>query len=133
MNTIENVKKEMLSKKSWAVIGATTDTEKFGYKIYNKLKNHGYTVYGINPKAESLNGDKLYKSLSDLPQKPECVNMVVNLKVTLSTLDEIKNLGIEYVWFQPGTFDEEVISKAEELDLKIVYNDCVLVALGGDH
>ncbi|QUH20468.1 CoA-binding protein [Alkaliphilus sp. B6464] len=133
MDKIEQVKKEMLSKKVWAVVGATPDSEKFGYKIYKKLKDHGYTVYGVNPKYESLDGDKLYSSLKDLPEKPECIDMVVNPKVTKSTLTEIKELGIEYVWFQPGTFDEDIIDMAEEDGLQIVYYDCVLVALGNGH
>ncbi|MBU5677666.1 CoA-binding protein [Alkaliphilus sp. MSJ-5] len=133
MDKIEQVKKEMLSKKVWAVVGATPDSEKFGYKIYKKLKDHGYTVYGVNPKYESLDGDRLYSSLKDLPEKPECIDMVVNPKVTKSTLTEIKELGIEYVWFQPGTFDEDIIDMAEEDGLQIVYYDCVLVALGNGH
>lgn len=133
MDKIEQVKKEMLSKKVWAVVGATPDSEKFGYKIYKKLKDYGYTVYGVNPKYESLDGDKLYSSLKDLPEKPECIDMVVNAKVTKSTLTEIKELGIEYVWFQPGTFDEDIIDMAEEDGLQIVYYDCVLVALENGH
>jgi len=133
MDKIEQVKKEMLSKKIWAVIGATPDPKKFGYKIYNKLKEHGYTVYGINPNYESLDGDKIYSSLKDLPEKPECVDMVVNPKVTKAVLMEVEELGIEYVWFQPGTFNKDVIRTAQEKNLNIVYDDCVLVALRGDH
>jgi len=133
MDKIEKVKKEMLGKKVWAVIGATPDLKKFGYKIYKKLKDNGYTVYGINPNYESLEGDKIYSSLKDLPEKPECVDMVVNPKVTKAVLMEVEELGIEYVWFQPGTFNKDVINTAEEKNLNIVYNDCVLVALRGDH
>jgi len=133
MDKIEKVKKEMLGKKVWAVIGATPDSKKFGYKIYKKLKDNGYTVYGINPNYESLEGDKIYSSLKDLPEKPECVDMVVNPKVTKAVLMEVEELGIEYVWFQPGTFNKDVINTAEERNLNIVYNDCVLVALRGDH
>ncbi len=129
MDNMEKVKKEMLDKKKWAVIGATPDAEKFGYKIYKKLKNHGYTVYGVNHKGGSIEGDTLYASLKDLPEKPECVDMVVNPKVSKNVLTQIKDLGIKYVWFQPGTFDEDVINSAREAGLNIVYNDCVLVAL----
>ncbi|AKL95058.1 CoA-binding domain-containing protein [Clostridium aceticum] len=129
MENIENNKKEMLEKKVWAVVGATPDTKKFGYKIYKKLKDYGYTVYGINPNCEEIAGDKIYSSLKDLPEKPECVDMVVRPNISKTVLDEIKALEIPYVWFQPGTFDEETISKAEEYNLKIVYYDCVLVAL----
>jgi len=125
-------KKEMLDKKVWAVIGATPDNSKFGYKIYKRLKNAGYTVYGVNPKYTDLDGDKIYTSISDLPEKPECIDMVVSPRVSEEFLDEIKENGIEYVWFQPGTFDNAVIEKAESLGLKIVYKNyaCVLIELG---
>ncbi|SCY17361.1 CoA-binding protein [Alkaliphilus peptidifermentans] len=129
MDNVEKNKLEMLAKKTWAVVGVTPVPEKFGYKIFNKLKSHNYEVYGVNPKYDEVEGERLYKSLKELPLIPECVNMVVNPKVTLSMLDEIHSLGIKYVWFQPGTFDEAVIDKAEEYGFNYVYYDCVLVAL----
>lgn len=130
MEDIGQVKNEMLDKKVWAVIGVTPNKEKFGYKIYKKLKKHGYTVYAINPKYEEIEGDKVYTQLKDLPQKPDCISMVVPPKISKNMLEEIKNLEILYVWFQPGTFDEETIDIAESYNLKIVYYDCVLVDLG---
>lgn len=130
MGDIERIKEEMLDKKVWAVVGASPNESKFGYKIFKKLKDKGYEVYGINPKYEELDGEKLYKSIADLPVKPDCVDMVVNPKLSKPMVEDIANAGIEYVWFQPGTFDEEVIDLAEEKELKYVYYDCVLVALG---
>lgn len=127
---MEQLKKEMLDKKVWAVVGATTNEEKFGYKIYKKLKDRGYEVYPVNPRCDEIEGDKCYKSISDLPVKPDCVDMVVPPKVSNNVVNEIVENGIEYVWFQPGTFTEETIDLAEEKGLKFVYYDCVLVALG---
>jgi len=129
MDNIELYKQEMLNKKVWAVIGVTPDPDKFGYKIYKKLKEKGYKVYALNPRYTEVEGDKIYSSIKDLPERPDCVDMVVNHKLSLSVLDEINAAGIEYVWFQPGTFDEAVIEKAEGMGMKIVYYDCVLVAL----
>ena len=129
MDIIEKNKSEMLEKKIWAVVGATPNPEKYGYKIFKKLKEHGYTVYLINPNYQEIEGEKVYKSLKELPEIPECVNMVVGPKVTGVILDEIKQMGISYVWLQPGTFDGETIDKAESYGLNIVYYDCVLVAL----
>lgn len=130
MDNIDKNKEKMLKQKTWAVVGVTPNQEKFGYKIYKKLKEHGYTVYGINPKYEEVDGDKVYKGLKDLPEKPDCINMVVAPKITKSMLEEIKAIEIPYVWFQPGTFDEETIDIAENYNLNIVYYDCILVALG---
>ncbi|SKC70512.1 CoA-binding protein [Maledivibacter halophilus] len=130
MDDIEKIKKEMLDKKVWAVVGANPKESKFGYKIFKKLKEKGYEVYGVNPVYEEIEGEKLYKSIKDLPVKPDCVNMVVSPKRTNPIIEEIADSGIEYVWFQPGSFDGETIDLAEEKNLKFVYYDCVLVALG---
>ncbi len=129
MDNIEKIKAEMLDKKVWAVVGVTPSESKFGYKIYKKLKDKGYEVYGINPKYNDIDGEKLYKSISDLPVKPDCVDMVVSPKVGRPVVEDIAKAGIEYVWFQPGTFDEEMLDLAESKKLRYVYYDCVLVEL----
>lgn len=129
MDNFEKNKREMLQKKVWAVIGATPNKQKFGYKIWKKLKDFNYEVYPVNPKYEEIEGYKCYSSLKVLPVKPDVVDFVVPPKVSLNAIDEANEMGIEYLWFQPGTADEQVIDKAEELGHKIIFHDCVLVAL----
>lgn len=122
-------KEEMLNKKNWAVIGVSDNKNKYGYKIWKKLKEHNYEVYGVNPNYEEIDGDKIYSSLRDLPKKVDVIDLIVPPKISSNALDEAKELGIEYIWFQPGTFDDNTIEKAKELGLKILYNDCVLATL----
>ncbi len=119
----------MLNKKVWAVVGVTENKEKFGYKIFKKLIEHGYETYGVNPKYSLIDGEKIYPDLKSLPKKVEAVDVVVPPKVTMGLLDEIHEMGIEYVWFQPGTYDDRVIEKAQNLGLSIVYDDCVYARL----
>jgi len=119
----------MLEKKVWAVVGANQNPEKFGNRIYRKLKNRGYEVYAVNPLYDSVEGDPCYKDLSSLPKLPDVVNMVVSPKRAKPVLEEAARLGIRYVWFQPGTYDDEVMEVAKELGLETVLA-CVLVATG---
>lgn len=119
----------MLDKKNWAVVGATPNKNKFGYKIWKKLIEHGYNTYGVNPNYDSIDGARIYKSLKDIEGQIDVIDVVVPPKVTLNLLDEAKELGIEYMWFQPGTFDEEVIKKAQNLGFKFLDDDCVLATL----
>ncbi len=130
MDDVQKNKQAMLELKKWVVVGATPSQEKFGFKIYRTLQEHNYQVFGVNPRYKELEGESLYPDLSSLPEKPECVSVVVPPKVTMDLLDEVHQEGIQYVWFQPGTYDAEVLKKAQELDLKLVYNDCILVTLG---
>ena len=119
---------EAISKKVWAVVGATNRTEKFGYKIFMHLRKHGYTVYAVNPNVKGIDGSPCFASLSDLPAVPEIVDFVVPEKVGLATLDECKALGIPAVWLQPGADTPAVVEKAKALGLDVI-QDCVLVQI----
>jgi len=117
----------MLEKKVWAVIGANQRQDKYGNMIYRRLKSKGYEVYAVNPVYDEVEGDKCYKDLSSLPKVPEVINMVVSPKRGKAFLEEAASLDVNYVWLQPGTYDDEIMKQIEDLGLKAV-QACVLVA-----
>ncbi|MGE5630145.1 MAG: CoA-binding protein [Caulobacteraceae bacterium] len=117
----------MLGKKVWAVVGANDNPEKFGNKIYKRLKTRGYEVYVVNPMYETVEGDPCYKDLSSLPKVPEVIDMVVSPKRGIPFIEEAARLGIKYIWLQPGTYDDELTELIEKLGLTML-KDCVLVA-----
>ncbi len=110
---------------NFAVMGIVNDTSRYAYKIYRKLKEHDKTVYGINPKYEIVDGDKIYPSIKDVNQPIDVAVFVVNPKIGIHMLDDVKDLGIKYVWLQPGSADEDIVKKAEGLGLTVIQN-CVL-------
>lgn len=129
MMFVKELKTEMMSLKKWAVVGVSGNKDKFGYKIWKTLKEHGYTTYGVSPNYDELEGDKIYRSLSELPEKVDIIDMVVPPRLSISILEEAKENGIEYIFFQPGTYNKEVVAKAEELGLKYLTDDCVYATL----
>lgn len=123
------MKNTMLNKKVWAVVGANDRPEKFGNKIYKRLKSAGYTTFAVNPGCKTVDGDLCYPSLSALPQVPEVIDMVVSPEKGKAIIEEAARLGIKNVWLQPGTFDTDLLSIIERLGLTAV-QACVLVELG---
>ena len=120
--------KEMLKQKVWAVIGVTQDEEKYGYKIYKRLKEYGYEVYPITPKYQEIDGDQAFKSIKDLPKAPDIVNFVVNPRIGLEIVKECSELGIKNIWLQPGTISDELLDLCLEKEIH-AEQGCVLVAL----
>lgn len=118
----------MLEKNVWAVVGANEDPSKYGNMIFKKLLSRGYRVYPVNPKYESLEGHPCYKDLSSLPEKPEVIDMVVSPKRGKLILEEAARLGIENIWFQPGTYNDDLLDFTASKGLTAV-QACVLVAL----
>lgn len=121
-------KETMLGKKVWAVIGANENTEKFGNKVYKRLKGRGYEVYPVNPKYNTIDGEVCYENLSALPKVPEVINMVVSPKIGRVFIEEAIKLGINNIWFQPGTFDKEIFEIIKNSGIKAVQG-CVLVSV----
>lgn len=119
---------KMLEKKVWAVVGASENPGKYGNKIYKKLKSKGYKVYPVNPNYETIEGDRCYSNLSSLPEVPEVIDMVVSPKLGMEVIEEASKLGVENIWLQPGTHNNEIMELIESKGINAV-QACVLVAL----
>lgn len=122
-----NPLEEFPKLRTWAVVGVSADREKFGNKIYRDLKNAGYRVYAVNPKLNEVEGAPCYPSLTDLPDVPEVVNIVVPPPVAEKVVDDCVAGGIERVWFQPGSESDVAIQKAQAAGMIVVANACIMI------
>jgi len=118
---------DFLQQRIWAVVGASNNPEKYGYRIYTLLGRYGYTVYPVNPREKEIGGQKCYTSLADLPIKPDVVDFVVPPSVAASVVRECSQLGISRVWFQPGVDDDNVVRTTQQLGLNFVHKTCAMV------
>ena len=126
---MEKIIASMLEKKNWVVVGANPNPEKYGNKIYNKLLKFGYNVIPVNPVYDEVEGVKTSASLKDVKEPFDCVNVVVSPKRAMVVVKDAIELGVKYIWFQPGAFDGDVIDYAESNGLEVVFHACVLVEL----
>ena len=117
-----------LEYKNWAVVGASQDSNRYGYKIHRKLEKKGYNAIPVTPKYKDIEGTVTYPSLLDIDQKIDVVNFVVNPQIGMKVLDECIQLGIKRIWLQPGTQSERLIQRAEDNGIEVV-DACILVVL----
>ena len=100
-------------RRSIAIIGASTDRAKFGNKSVRAYVQQGYDVYPINPKEETIEGLKVYKSISEVPVRPNLISLYVPPPVGFKLLPE----------------SDELIEKARQLGLNPI-NACSIVGVG---
>ena len=124
---MQDLIKEFMAQKRFAVVGATTDTKKYGNEIFRNLISRGYEVYPVNPKLKGLEGTKCYPSLSNIPVKVDVVNFVVPPPVTEEILKECKELELDRIWLQPGSESEAAVAFCDENNLKVVHGVCVML------
>ena len=113
----------------YAVVGASNDHTKYGYKVYKDLLDAGYTVVPINPSEKEIEGQTVYPTLTEA-MEVNSISVVVTVvppKITSKIMDEVLDLGIRFVWMQPGSEDEESIQIAEESGIEVVSGSCIMI------
>ena len=115
--------------KTVAIIGASTDRSKFGNKAVRAFQRQGYTVYPVNPKEAEVEGIAAYKSIRDVPVRPQMISVYVPPPVLRKLLADIAAKGCDELWLNPGTESDEVLAEAERLGLNVV-QACSIVGVG---
>lgn len=110
-----------------AVVGATDSPGKYGGTIYRDLKAKGYRVVAVNPLRATVDGDEAFKSVADLPEAPDIINVVVPPRRTMRVLDQAALLDDVAVWVQPGAADAEVRERIAELGIPALVDACIMV------
>ena len=122
---LEKLKEE---NTSIALIGASNDRSKYGNKIYRDLRNKGYNVTPINPKEEKIEGDRAYSSIEEMKELPDIANFVVPPPVAIKIAQNITNLGIKHLWFQPGSESKELEDWLKNTDgIEYLINACIMI------
>ena len=121
-------KEEFLNRNNIiAVVGVSTNTHKWGWKIYKELKSAAFKIYPVNPKYKKIEKDVCYPKLQMLPKKPDVIITVVPPRVTEQIVKQCKSLKIGKIWMQPGSESEKVINFCKNNGIEAVYNVCFVV------
>ncbi len=112
--------------KTYAVVGASSNPDKYGYKVFQDLLQSDFRVVPINPNAGKLLGQKVYASLDKCPQQIDVVVFVVPPSITEKVLKQVDALEIKQVWMQPGSESKAAIKYCHDHDISVVANACIM-------
>jgi predicted CoA-binding protein len=124
---LQDLIKEFMAQKKFAVVGATDNPEKYGHQILVNLRKRDYEVYPVNPRLKEIEGVKCYATLTDLPVKVDVVDFVVPPSATEAILKECVALGLSRIWLQPGSESQAAINYCKDNKLKVVHDVCVMM------
>ena len=123
--------KSFLSSGPYAVVGASTNREKYGNKVFRCYLQHGLEVYPVNPKATEVEGQACFASLSELPKPVRAISVITPPPVTERVVEDAHAAAVGFVWMQPGAESPAAVTRGEELGMTVIGDgSCLLVALG---
>ncbi|MBU2559409.1 CoA-binding protein [archaeon] len=125
--------KEILEKcKTIAVVGCSTDPKKPANYVPGYLKEQGYRIIPVNPFADEILGEKVYKSLEEVPDKIDTVLVFRPGEETPDVVKKAVEVGAKAVWLQEGIKNDEAEHLAEEAGLGFVMDRCMLKVHKGE-
>lgn len=110
-----------------AVVGASRDPDKAGGSVPEGLQRRGFRVIPINPYADTLFGERVYRSLLDVPEKIDLVDVFRPAEDAPEVARQAVAVGARALWLQLGIRSNEAREIAEAAGLDYVENECTAV------
>lgn len=110
-----------------AVVGHSDQPYRTSYNIGRYLRDAGYKVYAVNPTIESVDGERAYATLADVPEPIDIVNVFRRAEYLQGVVDDAIAVKAKAVWAQLGVVDHQAAGTAEQAGLSMVMNRCIMV------
>ena len=110
-----------------AVIGASRDPSKAGGSVPAGLQRRGFRIIPINPFADELFGERVYRSLSEVPMKIDIVDVFRPAADAPEIARQAVAIGAKALWLQLDIRSEEARRIAEAAGLDYVEDECTAV------
>jgi len=110
--------------KTIAVVGASRDASKAGGSVPAGLQRRGFRIIPINPYADMLFGERVYRSLLDVPEKIDLVDVFRPAADTPEIARQAAAVGARALWLQLDIRSAEARRIAEEAGMDYVEDEC---------
>jgi predicted CoA-binding protein len=125
--TDTTIKQILASYGTIAVVGASRDPRKAAHSVPAHMQRNGWRIIPINPHADEILGERVYRSLADVPEPVGLVNVFRPARETPEVARRAVAVGATALWLQLGIASAAARSTAEEAGLLYVEDRCILV------
>lgn len=122
----DDVRELLTATETWAVVGCSPDPGRDSHRIAALLQSRGKRVVPINPRAETILGERCYASIADVPDDVaiDVVDVFRRSDQAGAHVDEAIARGARGVWLQLGVIDRDAAERARAAGLRVVMDRC---------
>ncbi|MGB9135571.1 MAG: thioredoxin [Candidatus Bathyarchaeia archaeon] len=130
-----DIKQILKQQRTVAVVGLSRDPEKDSHRVADYLRKQGYRIIPVNPTVDNILGQRVYKTLLDIPPELQKTIEVVDIfrpaEDVLPIVDQAIQLKLQHgmhlvVWMQLGIVNEQAAQKAQKAGLTVVMDKCMM-------
>jgi uncharacterized protein len=118
---------DFLNSQNFVLFGVSENKQKFGNTIFKELSSLDIKIFPIHKSMQTFENQRCYKSIEDLPSKPQAAIVCTKSDLTEAILSELSKTGIDKVWLQQGAANREIIDKFEKEFSVLISGKCILM------
>lgn len=124
----EMIKSILSDVKTIAMLGLSPDASKDSYRVGEYLKAAGYKIVPVYPKEDFILGEKVYRSLEEIPFPVDMVDIFRKPDALDAIVDSCIARGdVKVFWSQIGIVNNKAALRAESAGMKVVQSHCTMV------
>jgi uncharacterized protein len=127
MEDINTLRRILKDSRIIAIVGLSAEWHRPSYFAAKYMQEHGYRVIPVNPKYERILGERCYRSLRDVPEKIDVVDVFRRTQDVGPIADDAIAVGARVLWQQLGVRNEAAAAKARAAGLETVMDRCVKI------
>ncbi len=122
-----NICEILKNAKKIAIVGISNKPGRDSGYIAEFLKEKGYVVYGVNPLLDQFNDIPIYKSLKDIPDEVDIVDIFRRPEYVVDIVKEAIEIKARVIWMQLGVINYNAERIGKEAGLQVVMNRCIAI------
>ena len=126
MPTLTSIADALKHSKTIAVVGLSSSPLRPSHGVAAYMQTHGYRIIPVNPAIESALGEKAYRSLTEVPERIDIVDVFRRSEFVSEVVDEAIKLRVPVIWMQEGVIHEVAAEKARKAGIFVVMDRCIL-------
>jgi predicted CoA-binding protein len=119
-----------------AILGYSSQGNQPANAIYKKLKDQGYAVFAVNPKADQIKDVPCYPDVKSIPEPVKGVILCTPAGAAEQAVKDCANQGITHIWMHtgmgPGSYDPKAFEMAKKSGMEIIPGGCPMMYVKPD-
>lgn len=127
-STSDEIRDIFSNTKTIAILGLSPDPSKASHRVAKYLKEQGFKIVPVYPKEDEILGEKVYRSLAEIPFEVDMVDVFRKPNALMAVADATIARGdVKCFWAQKGIVNNEAAEIVEKAGIKVVQNRCTMV------
>jgi uncharacterized protein len=115
-----------IAEKRIAVVGVSRHRG-FGNAILKALRKQGYEVFPVNSEVDTVEGERCYRSVAEVPAPAPAVVVVVPPAAGVKVIEDCARAGVKRVWLQQGAESPAVLAACKEKGIEASSGACIIM------